>query len=311
MRDILLVILLFFSICVFSQSEIELIVESDSATLSGTLLVPDKNPTKAVVLFFSGSGPTDRNGNTGAQYVNNSLKMVAEGLAESGIASLRFDKRGIGKSEFKGTEEDLRFDDFVSDGMAWLDLLKSDDRFDRIFTLGHSQGSLVAALVARDQDVQKFVSVAGIGSVASDVIYTQLESQSPLMAAAAAPKLDSLKAGMIVTDPGPPLNTIFRKETQPFLISWFSYDPKEVCANLHKPILIVNGTTDIQVAVSEAEQLHKAVPESELFIVEGMNHVLKDAPAERMANIAVYSDSEKELSNGLIERLVKFLNAKE
>ncbi|MCZ4409505.1 alpha/beta fold hydrolase [Cryomorphaceae bacterium 1068] len=308
MRTQLAIILLFTSITVLSQKEVELIVESDSATLSGTLLLPEENPTKGVVLFFSGSGPTDRNGNTGVQYTNNSLKMVAEGLAENGIASLRFDKRGIGKSEFNGSEEDLLFDDFVADGKAWLERLKSDARFEQIYTLGHSQGSLVAALVSSDDKVNKFISVAGISVSASDVIYTQLEAQSPFMAAAAAPKLDSLKAGFMVSDPGPPLNTIFRKETQPFLISWFAYDPREVFSKLKKPILIVNGTTDIQVAVGEAEKLHESTRKSELYIVEGMNHVLKDAPEERMANIAVYSEPEKPLSDGLVEHIVSFLS---
>ncbi len=308
MRNQLTIILLFSSIAVFSQTEVELIVESDSAKLSGTLLLPEQNPTKAVVLFFSGSGPTDRNGNTGAQYTNNSLKMVAEGLAENGIASLRFDKRGIGKSEYRGNEGDLIFGDFVTDGQAWLEALKNEEGFERIYTLGHSQGSLVAALVSADEKVDKFISVAGIGTSASDVIYTQLESQSPFIAAVAAPKLDSLKAGFMVADPGPPLNTIFRKETQPFLISWFAYDPREVFAKLDKPILIVNGTTDIQVAVKEAELLHASARKSELYIVEGMNHVLKDAPEERMANIAVYSEPTKPLSDGLVESIVSFLS---
>jgi len=124
MRICLIILFLLSSSLIFAQSHIELIVERDSTILSGTLLLPEGNPTKAVALFFSGSGPTDRNGNSGAQYTNNSLKMVAEGLAEKGIASLRYDKRGIGKSVFKGREEDVIFDDFVTDGQAWLNLLK-------------------------------------------------------------------------------------------------------------------------------------------------------------------------------------------
>ncbi len=310
MRNYLFITALLSSIIVYSQKQEELIIESDSAMLSGTLLLPDQNPTKAVALFFSGSGPTDRDGNTGAQYTNNSLKMLAEGLAENGIASLRFDKRGIGKSTFNGSEEDLRFDDFVADGKAWLDLLKSDPRFERIYTLGHSQGSLVAALVSADTAVQKFVSLAGISTSANEVIKAQLESQSPFMAMLAAPKLDSLKEGLPVSEPGPPLNAIFRKETQPFLISWFAYDPSEIFSKLEKPVLIINGTTDIQVSVSEAEMLHAAAPNSEIFIAEGMNHVLKDAPEERMANINVYSEADKPLSEGLVDKIVEFLATK-
>lgn len=176
--------------------------------------------------------------------------------------------------------------------------------------IGHSQGSLVGALVSRDSAVQKFISLAGISSSANEVIQTQLEAQSPLMAMAATPKLDSLKAGFMVSVPEPPLNMIFRKSSQSFLISWFYYEPKDVFAKLGKPILVVNGTTDIQVPVSEAELLHEAAIGSELYVVEGMNHVLKDAPADRMRNLEVYSDPEKPLSDDLVMRLAEFLNAK-
>ncbi|HKK38373.1 MAG TPA: hypothetical protein VJ949_03025, partial [Cryomorphaceae bacterium] len=158
-----------------------------------------------------------------------------------------------------------------------------------------------------DSAVQKFVSLAGVCSPANEIIRAQLEAQSPLMAMAAIPKLDSLKAGFEVAVPGPPLNSLFRRSSQPFLISWFAYNPKEIFSDLEIPVLIVNGTTDIQVAVSDAEQLHQAAVNAELLIVEGMNHVLKDAPEGRMANIAVYSDSSQPLSEGLVERVVEFL----
>ncbi|MFT6998787.1 MAG: pimeloyl-ACP methyl ester carboxylesterase [Cryomorphaceae bacterium] len=310
MRICLIILFLFSSSLIFAQSEIELTVETDSTILSGTLLLPEDNPTKAVALFFSGSGSTDRNGNSGAQYTNNSLKIVAEGLAENGIASLRCDKRGIGKSAFKGREEDVIFDDFVTDGQAWLNLLKSDDRFEKIYVIGHSQGSLVGAMVSGDSAVQKFISLAGISSSANEVIQTQLEAQSPLMALAATPKLDSLKAGFMVSVPEPSLNMIFRKSSQPFLISWFYFEPKDVFAKLGKPILAVIGTTDIQVPMSETELLHEAAIGSELYVVEGMNHVLKDAPADRMRNLEVYSDPEKPSSDDLVMRLAEFLNSK-
>lgn len=309
MRFILFSFLLLCSCEALAQAGVEVLLPNDSAMLSGTLVVPPDQSSKDVVLFFAGSGPTDRDGNTGSQYVNNSLKMLAQGFANEGIASLRFDKRGIGKSTFEGGEEDLVFDDFVSDGLAWVELLSKDKRFDDIFVLGHSQGSLVAALVARDERVKKYVSIAGVGRPADELILSQLEEQSSFLGMVAAPKLDSLKEGHMVADPGPPLNSIFRKSTQPFLMSWFAYNPAEIVSKLDKPVLIVNGTTDIQVSVEDAEELHNAAPVSELFIVEGMNHVLKDAPQERMANLKVYSDPDLPLSQGLAEKIVEFLKA--
>jgi pimeloyl-ACP methyl ester carboxylesterase len=308
MRIIFFFISLFLIGEAFCQTELQISIPNDSAVLSGTLLLPSDQTPLGVVLFFSGSGPTDRDGNTGSQYTNNSLKMLAKGLAKNGIASLRYDKRGIGKSKFEGGEADLLFEDFVSDGQAWLELLSKDERFDDVYVLGHSQGSLVAALVASDDRIKKYISVAGISRSADEVILSQLQEQSPFMGVVAAPKLDSLKEGHMVSDPGPPLNSIFRQSTQPFLMSWFAYDPADIFSKLDKPILVINGTTDIQVPVKEAEELHKAAPRSELHIIEGMNHVLKDAPLERMANLEAYSDSIRPLSEGLVERIVEFLN---
>jgi pimeloyl-ACP methyl ester carboxylesterase len=307
MRHFLFSVFVILSLGSFSQSREEVSVKVDMAILRGTLVYPEENPTKSVALFFSGSGPTDRDGNTGPQYTNNSLKMLAEGLARHGIASLRYDKRGIGESEFEGNESEVIFDDFIGDGKAWLSYLKSEKSFERIFVIGHSQGSLVGAIVSADRAVDKFVSLAGVSSSADEVILSQLQAQSPFAAMLVAPKLDSLKLGLPVSVPPPPLDVMFRKSAQPFMISWFAYDPKEEFAKVNAPILIVNGTTDIQVSVQEAEALHEAVPSSQPYIVEGMNHVLKDAPNDRMANIKVYSDSTKELSEGLVERIAEFL----
>ena len=98
--------------------------------LHSSLLLP-KEPGKAmpVVLLLSGSGPTDRNGNSPMlPGKNNSLQMLAEGLAENGIASLRYDKRGIGESaKAMVAESDLRFETYVDDAVAWCEQLRKDN----------------------------------------------------------------------------------------------------------------------------------------------------------------------------------------
>jgi fermentation-respiration switch protein FrsA (DUF1100 family) len=77
---------------------------------------------------------------------------------------------------------------------------------------------------------------------------------------------------------------------QPYLISWFKYVPSTEVATLSMPVVILQGTTDIQVPVDEAKALKAAKPDAELILVEGMNHVMKHAPADRMANMATYAD---------------------
>jgi alpha-beta hydrolase superfamily lysophospholipase len=307
MRYLIFLFVFLFSTNMWAQVEEEWTLVADSIQIKGTLLLPAQDFTGPVVLFFSGSGLTDRNGNTGAQFSNNSLKMLAEGLAEKGLASFRFDKRSIPIMAMKRMDTDISFEDFIEDGKKWLERLKEDGRFDEYFVLGHSQGSTVGALVARDSAVAKLVSVAGPARPADQVILNQLKAQSPLMAAVAEPKLDSLKNGFLVTDPGPPLSSLFNRINQPFMISWFAYDPTEIISKLGKPVLVVNGTTDLQVKVMEAEALHASVPDAELLIIEGMNHVLKDAPKDQMQNLQTYSDPDKPLSDGLVAPISAFL----
>ena len=91
-----------------------------------------------VVMIIQGSGPTDKDGNSaGIPGKNNSLKMLAEALAEEGIASLRFDKRGMGLSQSAGKEEqNLSFDDFVADASQWFDYLAEQKRFTKVGIAG-------------------------------------------------------------------------------------------------------------------------------------------------------------------------------
>ena len=88
--------------------------------IHGTQLRPSNDAPVPVVLLIAGSGPTDRNGNVaGLPGPNDSLKMLAEGLAANGIASVRYDKRGIAASSSAGPKEaDLRFDTYVADAAA-------------------------------------------------------------------------------------------------------------------------------------------------------------------------------------------------
>lgn len=158
------------------QSE-EVFLKTDSAEIAGTLLLPKAQIQPfPVVLIIAGSGPTDRNGNNPSM-VNNSLKMVAEGLTSHGIASLRFDKRGVGASSTQKTEIDLRFEDFVHDVEALYDFLVKDQRFSEVYILGHSEGSLIGMIVAHNVDATGFISIAGAGFPAADILRKQFGNQ--------------------------------------------------------------------------------------------------------------------------------------
>ena len=283
-------------------------IDTDEGTLYGELETPESNGPYPVMLIIPGSGPTDRNGNS-ALGDNNSLKMVAESLAEQGIASLRYDKRGAGKNKDAVTdEEDLRFDQFIDDAKEWVDMLDADERFSRIGITGHSQGSLVGMIAAEDDAVDVFISLAGAGSSYDELILEQLGAQLPdSLMTESEDILQHLKEGEKVENVSQALQSDFRLSVQPFLMSWMQYDPKAEIQKLNTPTLIVNGTRDLQISENEAEKLHEAKQDADLLIVDTMNHVLKEAPDDRGGNLETYWDSERPLADGLMDGIFEFL----
>ncbi|WP_043818237.1 alpha/beta hydrolase, partial [Rubrivivax gelatinosus] len=124
-------------------------LETPTGAVHGTLLRPDDAPRPLVALIVAGSGPTDRDGNNPVAGHNDSLKLLAQALADAGIASLRYDKRGIAASAAAGADEStLRFDDYVDDAAAWARRLAQDGRFAAVAIVGHSEGATIAALAA-------------------------------------------------------------------------------------------------------------------------------------------------------------------
>ncbi len=296
------------TVSLLSQAESEMELSTDKGVLKGSLILPDREDKAPVVLIVAGSGPTDRNGNN-PMMTNNSLKLIAEGLAKNGVASLRFDKRGIAASASAAEgEAELRFETYIEDVVSWGKKLKEDPRFSDIIILGHSEGSLIGMVAAARIKADKFISVAGVGRPAADLLREQLSAQPPVVTAMTDPILDTLEMGQTVSNVNPMLNSLFRPSVQPYLISWFKYDPAEEIARLHCPVLILQGTTDIQVKVEDAELLSAASANGEMVILEGMNHVLKNAPEDRGLNVQTYNDPSLPLAEGLIEAIVNFIN---
>lgn len=288
-----------------------------TGTLHGTLELPAGAPPYPVALIIAGSGPTDRNGNTPAlPGANNSLQFLAEGLAARGIASLRYDKRGAGASgRAMMQESDLRFDTFVEDAAAWLRQLRADERFSALAVIGHSEGSLLGMLAAQRAGsaggtggADVVVSIAGPGRPADRILHDQLSTRlPPELRATADSILAELTAGRTVDSVPAKLFLLFRPSVQPYLVSWFRYDPAAEAARLTMPLLVVQGTTDVQVDTAEARRLVAAQPRARLLMVEGMNHVLKSVPADPEAQRRSYSDPSLPLPTVLVDGIAEFL----
>jgi pimeloyl-ACP methyl ester carboxylesterase len=285
-------------------------LETETGVLGGILRLPTGDGPHPIALIVAGSGPTDRDGNNPLiPGRNDSLKMIAEALAETGVASVRYDKRGLGTSAGAGKpESELRFEDFVDDAVAWIRTLQADERFGRVGVVGHSEGSLIGMLATRKAETDAFVSIAGPGRPAADILIKQFASQPEEFRTEAGHIIGELLEGRQVSDVTPLLAQAFRESVQPYLISWFRYDPAKEIAKLSVPVLIVQGTTDIQIGVEEGQLLHEARPDATYAVIEGMNHVLKQAPAERAANAAAYSDPSLPLVPEFADALTEFLS---
>lgn len=304
MKNLIFTILIIsFYSTLYAQEEVK--VTSDNLDIYGTLLVPEKKTNRAI-LIISGSGATDRDGNTKPIYLSNALKMLSEELTELGFATLRFDKRGVGKSISDSLKlENLRFEQLVIDASKWLAFLKS--KYDDITVIGHSQGALVGMLAIQKYKVNRFISLAGLSENAYTTVKRQLANQPKFVIDAAYPILDSLKKGEKVNDVPSFLNSLFNPKTQDYFISFMKYDPREEIIKLNIPILVIQGTSDLQITVEGATEMSNKSQHSTLKIIENMNHVLKKSNKETTENMATYNNPTLSLHPDLIVLINEFL----
>ena len=301
---------LLFTASIFAGEE-EITLNTQTGDIHGKLMLPESNTPCPVVIIIAGSGPTDMDGNSiGTGLTNNSLLYLARELAANGIASVRYDKRGIGKSSAAGTkEEELRFDHYIDDAAAWADKLAGDARFCKVVIAGHSEGSLIGMVAAkRSKAVKGYVSISGCGSPAYEILEKQLQSQPAQIQKESAEICKELREGRTVAQVPFYLAALYRQSVQPYLISWFAYNPAVEIAKLNIPVLILQGDKDIQVGVEEAEKLHAAHPSSSLYIIKEMNHVLKHCDTmQQMAQLATYSKPELPIKPELVSHIVEFV----
>ncbi len=293
------------------QTGVSIPIDQGKHKLYGTLTLPKGVQHPPVVLIIAGSGPTDRDGNQ-PKMKSNIYKILADSLARNGIASLRYDKRGIGQSKIENLDESkLRFEMYADDAAAWIHWLKNQHHFSKIAVLGHSEGSLLGILAIEKEPADVFISVAGPGRPIDVILKEQLAEQSPELALEAQPVIDSLKAGYTVKNIPKKLRVLFRPSIQPYLISWMKYDPAREIAKLDIPVLIIQGTTDLQVKTEDAKILADSAKNAKLVIIDGMNHVFRNAPKSRLKNILTYTNPNMPISGEFVESVVSFIkNAK-
>jgi len=308
MKNLLLIIIISFSASSLAQDTIaqDLII---SNYIEGTLLIPNSK-TNTLAIIIPGSGPTDRDGNQNFMK-NNSLKFLANDITDKGIATFRYDKRALTMLKKGANEKQIkkvRFDDFVSDAKKVVSYFNSRKRYDKIYIIGHSQGSLVGML-AVTENIDGFISIAGAGKSIDQIILDQIEMMGANDLVESAKKtFEIMKTGKIDKNFNPGLANIFNLDVQPFIMNWISYSPTAELAKLTIPTLIINGTNDIQVTTAEADLLKKAKEDSELVIIENMNHVLKTvASKDPQENTKSYNMPQLKNTPELAKKIIAFI----
>ena len=281
----------------------DLTLAVDEVVLHGTLL--DPGTASDLVIVHPGSGPSDRDGNQPGMR-NDSLRLLAEALAAANLAVLRYDKRGVGESRTDQAESDLRPSHYINDLAAWATWARREGGFERVVLLGHSEGALFAKAAALRVDVDAVISLAGSGRPIGVLLLEQTEGRRPgEIDQQFRDILTELEAGRQVEDVPPVLATLFRPSVQPYLIEWLALDPAELAKDLAVPLLVVAGSTDLQVVRADFDALAESADRA-VWIV-GMNHVLRDQDGPLEQQVASYLSADAPLHADLVPALLQFL----
>ena len=205
------------------------VFENADALLSGTLTEPDnKTADTPVLLMITGSGPQNRDEE---MFNHRPFAVIADFLARHGIATLRYDDRGVGES--KGKTKGISIEDIMLDAESGIDFLRK--RFARVGVLGHSEGGMVAFMLAQKGKVDFIVSLAGSALRLGDVLDDQLR-----MRLKSAGKTEQEIAKELTR-----AKRAFQKDDG--VRRYLAYDPIAAIRATHCPVLALNGEKDTQV----------------------------------------------------------------
>ena len=279
---------------------------SINSFIDGTLLKPKNNNQHVLAIIINDYGPTDRNGNQNL-LKNNALKKLSENLTQNHIATFRYDKRIVKQIQKGNVDKNIMFDDFITDAVSVVTYFKAQNTYSKIYIIGHGQGSLVG-MIASNKEVDGFISLAGSGKSIDKVIIDQIQRMDSALVEDTKKAFKSLKNGKTTTNYPIALGSIFDADVQPFMINWMQYNPEEIIHTLDMPILIINGTKDLQVSIDEAKLLKEASKNSEIKIIENMNHILFIIEGNDLENSKSYNESFRKISDELVSTIINFIN---
>lgn len=306
-------------------------------SLAGTLSLPKASGKYPAVILISGSGPQNRDEEL---LGHKPFLVIADHLTKNGIAVLRFDDRGVAKSQ--GDFKKATIEDFSSDVESAIAYLRTRKEIDskRIGLIGHSEGGIIAPLIAaKRSDVNFIVMLAGPGIPGYELLLLQkakIESHMGLPAAAAEESLNLIKGAyeiVLASDaqetelrkevssyfkskvgdqmPESQLNTIVSQLTSPWFIGLLKYDPSPVLSKVKCPVLALNGGKDLQVpALENLAGIRTALTKggnSNVTVKEfpALNHLFQEC---KTCSVSEYADLEESFSPMVLDEMTKWLS---
>jgi len=177
-----------------------------------------------------------------------------------------------------------------------------------VYVIGHSEGALIGSVVSHSNDhVKGFISLSGISESLDNIVLTQL-SKYPILHELAIVHIEEIKNDKPLSEVNPMLVSLFRDSLVPFLKSIFMMDPIAEISKINKDVLIIGGSCDQQVSVNHAENLHKALPESQLLIIKNMGHTLKNVGPDCSRDTESYTNPDIRIHQDLFNGIDDFIN---
>ena len=320
----------------------DVVIRRPGYTLPSTIALPESEGASPCVVFFAGSGPTDRDWTSPLlPGTNGSGRQLALALQARGGGSIRFDKVGSGgnmpasdaPADLKMLEV-LSLAHYVDEAEAAFDELATRDRCSKVFLLGHSEGSIHASSAAlakqADPDFGGFISLSGPARSLLDTAIEQIRAMR-LKAGSDASDVDraleDFRAAMLEPEaPVPDLSSLpeatglwhathdplQRRVARELILA----DPLVMLPAYRGRALVVSAANDAQVPGSDADRIFAALGSDARaktrLTIAGANHVYKSEtrPPSMISQgeiVASYADDGHSLADGLVDAIVGFV----
>ncbi len=325
----------------YKEEEIEFKNKIDGNTLSGTLTTPNGKGKFPVVVLVSGSGAQNRDEEL---FGHKPFLVLADFLTRNGVAVLRYDDRGVGKSD--KTEKVPTTADLAYDAQAAMEYLNKRKEFSKIGVAGHSEGGLIAFMLAGEKGYKRpdfIISMAGTGVSGREILLKQQEDAMkkigvPDMTIKQAiaqnsaiftliresEQLDStlvksikdsltkfIPAGMNSAAAQKQIEKIVKEYTSPWLYFFSKYEPQKAISSIRIPVLAINGTLDTQVDANQnltaIESALKGGKNKRYSIkyMDGLNHLFQTA---KSGDINEYAQIEETMATEFMESVLAWIN---